>query len=242
MRKRSTPSNTSTGHSTSRNAAAITSVPSEAFGATFFVAKATAKWPMNTLPSLTEHGLLQFGVDRSVTQPDLEQSDVEVLPRNRFSPSRAVGAEPRSRLREKIKRDHGPFLCVPDLVYGGDEGAKLILQRRELGFRAVRTDALLEGVDDLPRREIAQQRHRYASRPSQREHFGCARFPLGQVERADVNLEEKPSADPGAVQLQVGGADPHALLHLDTFDFGSERKPGTEHQQQHALSVHQALS
>src|SRR5438445_634710 len=57
MRKRSTPSNTSTGHTTSRNAAAITSVPSEAFGTTFFVAKATAKWPMNT--SSSEQGFLQ---------------------------------------------------------------------------------------------------------------------------------------------------------------------------------------
>src|SRR5882762_2822167 len=48
MRKRSTPSSTSTGHTTSRNAAAMTRVPSDALGATFLAAKATAKCPMNT--------------------------------------------------------------------------------------------------------------------------------------------------------------------------------------------------
>src|SRR5256884_774377 len=48
MRNRSIPSSTSTGHTTSRNAAATTRVPSDALGATFLAAKATAKCPMNT--------------------------------------------------------------------------------------------------------------------------------------------------------------------------------------------------
>src|SRR6266516_950146 len=50
MRKRSTPSSTRTGHTASRNTAAKTSVPSDALGATFLAAKATAKCPMNTSP------------------------------------------------------------------------------------------------------------------------------------------------------------------------------------------------
>src|SRR5467141_1424163 len=50
MRNRSTPRSTSTGHTASRNTAAKTSVPSDALGATFLAAKATAKCPMNTSP------------------------------------------------------------------------------------------------------------------------------------------------------------------------------------------------
>src|SRR5712691_4031237 len=48
MRNRSIPRRTSTGHTASRNTAAKTSVPSDALGATFLAAKATAKCPMNT--------------------------------------------------------------------------------------------------------------------------------------------------------------------------------------------------
>src|SRR5206468_6583697 len=50
MRNRSIPSSTSSGHTASRNTAAKTSVPSDALGATFLAAKATAKCPMNTSP------------------------------------------------------------------------------------------------------------------------------------------------------------------------------------------------
>src|SRR6266571_9000894 len=50
MRKRSTPSSTRTGHTASRNTAAKTSVPSDALGATFLAANATAKCPMNKSP------------------------------------------------------------------------------------------------------------------------------------------------------------------------------------------------
>src|SRR5436190_732713 len=51
MRNRSIPRTTSTGHTASRNTAAKTSVPSDALGATFLAAKATAKCPMNTSSS-----------------------------------------------------------------------------------------------------------------------------------------------------------------------------------------------
>src|SRR3989442_15970800 len=50
MRNRSTPRSTSTGHTASGTPAAKTSVPSDALGATFLAAKATAKCPMNTSP------------------------------------------------------------------------------------------------------------------------------------------------------------------------------------------------
>ena len=47
MRARSTPSNTKIGHKPSASCAAMTSVPSDAAGATRFAAMATPKWPMN---------------------------------------------------------------------------------------------------------------------------------------------------------------------------------------------------
>src|SRR5882762_8761523 len=186
MRKRSTPSSTSTGHTTSRNAAATTRVPSDTLGATFFEAKATAKWPMNTLPPVAEHGFLQVGVDRLLSEPDPEESCEKILPRNRFSPSLAVDGDPRSRLREEIKRDDRFFLRAPDLVHGADQRIDALLQRCEFGLGAVGPDASLESVGELPGSEVAQQRHRYALRPFKREHFGCARFPFGQIERTDV--------------------------------------------------------
>src|SRR5260370_35868391 len=80
MRKRSTPRSTSTGHTASRNAAAITRVPSDTLGATFFEAKATAKWPMNISIALPEHGLLEVGVDRFAAEPDLQQRGVKIPP------------------------------------------------------------------------------------------------------------------------------------------------------------------
>src|SRR5258706_13036121 len=122
--------------------------------------------------------------------PDPEESDEKILPRNRFSPSLAVDGDPRSRLREEIKRDDRLFLRASDLVHGGDQRIDALLQRRELGLGAVGPDAFLESIGELPGSEIAEQRHRYALRPSKREHFGCARLPFGQIERTDVDLEE----------------------------------------------------
>src|SRR6267378_1085915 len=103
MRKRSTPSSTSTGHTTSRNAAAMTRVPSEAFGATFFVAKATAKWPMNISSSLPEQRSFQAARHRVVAEPDPEQRTVEILTCNGLSPRLAVQQDVRSRAGEPVE-------------------------------------------------------------------------------------------------------------------------------------------
>src|SRR6266508_2254448 len=101
MRNRSIPRSTSTGHTASRNTAAKTSVPSEALGATFFAAKATAKWPTNISSPLAEHGLLEVGVDRFPAEPDLQQRGVKVLPGDRRAPGRPVHRDPCSRFRQE---------------------------------------------------------------------------------------------------------------------------------------------
>src|SRR5258706_461447 len=97
---------------------------------------------------------------------------------------------PRSTLFPYTTLFRSLFLRASDLVHGGDQRIDALLQRRELGLGAVGPDAFLESIGELPGSEIAQQRHRYALRPSKREHFGCARLPFGQIERTDVDLEE----------------------------------------------------
>src|SRR6266853_2086865 len=69
MRNRSTPTSTSTGHTASRNTAAKTSVPSDALGATFLAAKATAKCPMNTSSSGAQPGTVQTQFARAELDP-----------------------------------------------------------------------------------------------------------------------------------------------------------------------------
>src|SRR5689334_14679743 len=103
MRKRSIPSSTSTGQTTSRNAAAMTRVPSEALGATFFVANATAKWPMNTSSSLPEQRLFQAARHRIVAQPDPEQRAVEVLAGNGLAPGLAIERDMHSGSGEPVE-------------------------------------------------------------------------------------------------------------------------------------------
>src|SRR5712691_246299 len=241
MRKRSTPSSTSTGHTTSRNAAAMTRVPSDALGATFFEAKATAKWPMNTLSSLAEHGLLQVGVDRLVAEPDFEQRDEKILPGDELPPARAVDRDTGSRFGPKIQGDDRLLFCAANLVHHREERIEALPERRDLDLGMVGPHALLEGVGQLPCAEIAERRHRYALCPFQREHFGGAGLPFQEIERADVHLEDESGAHAGAVELQLGRADLDALVHVDSGDFRCERKLRTKHQRQDQ-AVHQALS
>src|SRR5882672_5814368 len=95
MLKRSTPSSTRTGQMTSRNAAASTSVPSDTLGATFLAANATAKWPMNISPSLTEQRFFQAARHRVVAEPDPEQRPIEILAGDGLAPG-LTDASPRS--------------------------------------------------------------------------------------------------------------------------------------------------
>ena len=95
------------------------------------------------------------GVDRPLSEPDPEESHEKILPGDRFSPSLAADGDPRSRLREEIKRDDRLFLRASDLVHGGDQRIDALLQRRELGFGAVGPDAFLESIGELPGCEIA---------------------------------------------------------------------------------------
>src|SRR5512139_897118 len=116
MRKCSIPRSTSTGQTTSRNAAATTRVPSDTRGATLFEANATAKWPMNN-SSPSEHGFLQVGVHRPVAEPDLEQGAVEIFARYRLALRNAVHRDLRPRVGQEIQRDHGLFLRAADLAH-----------------------------------------------------------------------------------------------------------------------------
>src|SRR5713226_2935438 len=137
MRKRSTPRSTSTGQTASRNAVAITKVPSDTLGATFFEAKATAKWPMNISIALPEHGLFEVGVDRFPAEPDLQQRGVKILPGDRLAAGRAVHRDPGSRLRQEIERDHGLLLRAADFSHDGSQGGDPLFERGDLGLRMV---------------------------------------------------------------------------------------------------------
>src|SRR5258708_19835699 len=117
---------------------------------------------MNTLPSTAEHGFLQVGVDRLLSEPDPEEGHEKILPGDRFSPSLAVDVDPRSRLRKEIKRDDRLFLRASDLVHGSDQRIDALLQRRELAFGAVSPHAFLDTTGKLPPSKISSQRHRYA--------------------------------------------------------------------------------
>src|SRR5689334_18499853 len=108
MRKRSIPSRTSTGQTTSRNAAARTSVPSDAFGAAFFAANATAEWPTNN--SSSEQRLLQAFRRRGPAQPHPEQDAVENLPGDRLAARLAVQHDARPRPGQPVERDQVAFL------------------------------------------------------------------------------------------------------------------------------------
>src|SRR5258708_7125797 len=88
---------------------------------------------MNTLPSTAEHGFLQVGVDRLLSEPDPEESHEKILPGDRFSPRLAVDGDPRSRLRKEIKRDDRLFLRASDLLHGSDQRLDALLQRGALG-------------------------------------------------------------------------------------------------------------
>src|SRR6185436_11112986 len=71
--------------------------------------------------------------------------------------------------------------------------------------------------------------------------FGGTRLSFLEIERAHVHLEEDPGAHAGAVQLQLGRAEFHALVHLDSGDLRSDRKLRAKQQRQDKAD-HQALS
>src|SRR5215467_3662503 len=133
MRKRSMPSSTSTGQTMSRKAAARTSVPSDTLGAAFFAANATAKWPMNTLRSLTQQRLLQALLRRFVAQPDPEQRAVEVLAGDDLASRLAVQHDPRPRSRDPVERDQVALLRRLQRVHDGGELGKAAAQGFALG-------------------------------------------------------------------------------------------------------------
>src|SRR5262245_38767547 len=99
MRKRSMPISTSTGQTTSRNAAATTSVPSETLGAAFFAANATAKCPMNTSTS-SQQSLLQALLRRLLSDPDPQQRAIEILAFDDLAARLAVQDDARSASRK----------------------------------------------------------------------------------------------------------------------------------------------
>src|SRR6267378_7549136 len=110
MRKRSTPRSTKTGQMTSRKAAARTIVPSDALGATFFAANATAKWPMNISSPLSEQRFLETAGHRVVAQPDPQKRAIEIFPGDGFAFRLAVEHYPRAGAGQPVERDHVALL------------------------------------------------------------------------------------------------------------------------------------
>src|SRR5215472_8807337 len=116
MRNRSTPRSTSTGQTTSRKAAATTKVPSDTFGAAFFAANATAKWPMNISPS-SEQRPLQALLRRIVAEPDPQQRPVEVLADDDTAARLAVQHDARPRPRDPVEGDQVALLRGLDRIH-----------------------------------------------------------------------------------------------------------------------------
>src|SRR5690242_16624415 len=171
MRKRSIPSSTSTGQTTSRNAAAMTRVPSEVLGATFFVANATAKWPMNTSPSLPEQRLFQAARHRIAAQPDPEQRAVEVLADDGLALGLAVEDDARSGSGQPVERDHVALLRGLQRVHDGGKLGQAPAQGLTLRGGCVVADALLERIDQLLGAQRPHHVHGDALGARKREHF-----------------------------------------------------------------------
>src|SRR5438094_1088248 len=151
MRNRSIPRSTSTGHTASRNTAAKTSVPSDAWGATLLAAKATAKCPMNT--SSSEQGFLQAAGDQVFAEPDPEQRAVEIFSGDGLALRFTVHHDARPGLRHPVERDDIALFRRPERVHDGDELGQTILQRLLLAGGRVVANAFVErAVNCLARR------------------------------------------------------------------------------------------
>src|SRR5262249_19982059 len=176
MRNRSTPRSTSTGHTTSRKAAANTSVPSDTFGAAFFAANATAKWPMNI--STSQQCPLQALLRRVLAEPDPEQGAVEVLAGDGLAARAAVQGYSRPRVGKPVERDQVAFLRRLDGVHDGGELVQAALERLLLGCGGVFADSLVERIGQLLRVHVAHQSHGNALGAGQRQHLARAGFLL----------------------------------------------------------------
>src|SRR5215467_1371170 len=186
MRKRSTPSSTSTGQTTSRNAAATISVPSETFGAAFFAPNATAKWPMN-ISSSSQQRLLQLLLRGLVAEPDPQQRPVEILAGDDLAARLAVQHDSRSRSRDPVERDQVALLRRLDGIHDGGELGEPIGQRLPLHRSGVRVYAHFERIDQLLRAHAAHQAHRDPLGARQSEDIGGARLLLREIESRDVD-------------------------------------------------------
>src|SRR6267142_217094 len=241
MRKRSTPRSTKTGQMTSRKAAARTIVPSDALGATFFAANATAKWPMNILSSLSEQRFLEAARYRIVAEPDAQQCAIEILAGDRRALRLAVEEYARSRSGQPVERNHVALFPRAKRVHYRDEFGHARFQGFLLGGRRVVADSFVERVGELLRTQVAHQAHGDALRARQGEHLRGARSLLREIEPRDVDLEEGLGAQPGTVQYQLARFQLDALVDLDARDFGRERRSGEKREEQQ-FRPHQALS
>src|SRR6266849_4893811 len=222
MQNRSIPSSTSTGQTASRNTAAKTSVPSDALGATFLAAKATAKWPMNTSPS--EQGFLQAAGYRVVAEPNPEQRTVEILACDGLSPGLAVQHHARPGAGDPVERDDITLLRRVQRVHGCGQLGETVLQSFLLDGRGVVADTFVERVRELLCAQLAHHSHAHPLRSGQRKHVGHARLLLGKIQTCDVDLEKSLGAQPGTVQHQFARSQAGPFVDLDARDFGSKRK------------------
>src|SRR5437899_12796310 len=127
MRNRSIPRSTSTGHTASRNTAAKTSVPSDAWGATLLAAKATAKCPVNT--SSSEQGFLQAAGDRVFDEPDPEQRAGEIFSGDGLARRFTVHPYVLRGLQYSVKRHNSAFTRRLERSHGADYLVQTIPQR-----------------------------------------------------------------------------------------------------------------
>src|SRR5882724_1133887 len=241
MRKRSTPRSTKTGQMTSRKAAARTIVPSDALGATFFAANATAKWPMNTSFPPSEQGLFQSFFGRIVAEPDSEQRAVEILAGDRLAPGLAVQHDQRAQCGKPVERDHVALFRRTQCGHDGAELDHASLQGFLLGGGRVLSDTLVERIDQLLCAQSAHQAHRDAFRTRQGQYFARARSLFREIKTRDIYLEESLGAQPGAIQDQFARVELDLLLDLDPGDFRRKRRRGEKREKQQSRA-HQALS
>src|SRR6266700_5889245 len=155
MRTRSMPRRRNSGQIRSTSSHATNSVPRETEGAARLAARATAKWPMNTLARRAEERLLEVLLDRLVPEPDAQQRAVEVLARDRRAGRLAVDAQLR-RLAVPAERDEHSFLRLLHLGHHRSELLDLRLERARLGFGMILADALGERAAELLGAHVAQ--------------------------------------------------------------------------------------
>src|SRR4030095_1808362 len=97
------------------------------------------------------------------------------------------------------------------------------LHRGELGRAVVVLEPVVQRLEQLIGREIAQQVHLDATRPLRQNAGKIAGFGR-EVEAAHVDFEDGFRAYPSAVQRELLAADGSLVRELDAADVGGEHR------------------